>query len=55
MAKTKAEKMAATMRKEWWVSMSTDRSVNELVATGVLHNRELPGWRLPVGDSYPDP
>jgi hypothetical protein len=55
MAKTKAEKMAATMRKEWWVSKSTDRSVNELVAAGVLHNQELAGWWLPVGDSYPDP
>jgi hypothetical protein len=55
MAKTKAEKMAAMMRKEWWVSKSTECSVNELVAAGVLHNRELAGWRLPVGDSYPDP
>jgi hypothetical protein len=55
MAKTKVEKTAATMRKEWWVSKSTDRSVNELIAAGVLHNRELAGWRLSVGDSYPDP
>jgi hypothetical protein len=55
MAKTKAEKMVAAMRKEWWVLKSTNWSINELVATGVLHNRELAGWRPPGGDSYPNP
>jgi hypothetical protein len=55
MAKREAQKMVAMMRKEWWKSKSTDCSINELIAMGVLHNRELAGWRLPVGDSYPDP
>ena len=55
MAKTEAEKTAAMMRKEWWASKSTGRSINELVAMGMLHNRELAGWRLPVGDGYPNP
>jgi hypothetical protein len=55
MANTEAQKTMAMMRKEWWMSKSIDRSVNELVAMGMLHNRELTGWWLPVGDSYPDP
>jgi hypothetical protein len=38
MAKTEAQKTAAMMRKEWWKSKSTDRSINKLVAMGVLHN-----------------
>jgi hypothetical protein len=55
MAKTEAMKRAEMMWKEWWKSKSTESSINELVGLGVLHNRELAGWRPAGSDSYPNP
>jgi hypothetical protein len=55
MAKTKAAKRAKMMRKEWWKSKSTEATINDLIGLGVLHNRELAGWWLAGGDSYPNP
>jgi hypothetical protein len=55
MAKTEATKRAEMMRKEWWKSKSTKSTINDLVELGVLHNRELAGWRPADGDSYPNP
>jgi hypothetical protein len=55
MAKTEATKRAKMMRKEWWKSKSTESTINDLVKLGVLHNRELAGWRPADGDSYPNP
>jgi hypothetical protein len=43
MAKTEAAKRVEVMRKEWWKSKSTESSINELVALGVLHDKELRG------------
>jgi hypothetical protein len=55
MAKTEAVKRAKMMRKEWRKSKSTEATINDLVGLGVLHNRELVGWRPAGGDSYPNP
>jgi hypothetical protein len=46
MAKTEAAKRAEVIRREWWKSQSTESTINDLVGLGVLHNRELAGWRL---------
>jgi hypothetical protein len=43
------------MRKEWWKSKSTESSINELVDLGVLHDKELRGWRASDSESVPDP
>jgi hypothetical protein len=45
MAKTETMKRAEVMRKEWWKSKSTESSINDLVGLGVLHDKELRGWR----------
>jgi hypothetical protein len=55
MAKMEAFKRAEMMRKEWSKSKSTESSINNLVGLGVLHNRELAGWRPAGSDSYPNP
>jgi hypothetical protein len=55
MAKMKATKRVEMMRKEWWKSKSTESTINDLVGLGVLHNRELAGWRPTGSDSYPNP
>jgi hypothetical protein len=55
MAKTEAMKRAEVMRKEWWKSKSTKSSINELVGLGVLHDKELGGWRASESESFPDP
>jgi hypothetical protein len=55
MAKTEAMKRAKMMRKGWWKSKSIESTINDLVELGVLHNRELAGWRPANGDSYPNP
>jgi hypothetical protein len=55
MAKSEASKRAKMMRKEWWKSKSTEATINDFVGLDVLHNRELAGWWLAGGDSYPNP
>jgi hypothetical protein len=55
MARTEAAKRAEMMRKECWKSKSAESTINDLVGLGVLHNRELAGWRLAGSDSYPSP
>jgi hypothetical protein len=55
MAKTEAMKRAEVMRKEWWKSKSTESSINELVGLGVLHDKELGGWRASESESFHDP
>jgi hypothetical protein len=55
MVKTEAAKGAKMMRKEWWKSKSTEMTINDLVGLGVLHNRELAGWRPAGSDNYPNP
>jgi hypothetical protein len=55
MAKTEAPKRAKVMRKEWWKSKSTKSSINELVGLGLLHVKELRGWRASDLESFPDP
>jgi hypothetical protein len=55
MAKTEAAKRAEMMWKEWWKSKSTESAINDLVGLGMLHNRELVGWRPAGSDSYPNP
>jgi hypothetical protein len=54
MAKTEAMKRAEMMRKEWWKSKSTESTINDLIELGVLHNRELSGWRPADCNSYPN-
>jgi hypothetical protein len=55
MAKTEVMKRVEVMRKEWWKSMSTESSINDLVGLGVLHDKELEGWRASKSESVPDP
>jgi hypothetical protein len=55
MAKMAAAKRVEMMRKERWKSKSTELTINDLIGLGVLHNRELAGWRLAGSDSYPNP
>jgi hypothetical protein len=55
MAKTEAMNRAEVMRKEWWKSKSTESSINDLVGLGVLHDKELRGWRASESESFPDP
>jgi hypothetical protein len=55
MAKTEAMKRAEVMRKEWWKSKSTELSINDLISLGVLHDKELGGWRALESESVPDP
>jgi hypothetical protein len=55
MAKTEVAKMAKMMRKKWWKTKSTEATINHLIGLGVLHNRELAGWRTAGSDSYPNP
>jgi hypothetical protein len=55
MAKIEAQKRAKVMKKEWWKSKSTESSINELVGLGVLHDKELGGWRALDSESFPDP
>jgi hypothetical protein len=50
-----AMKRAEVMRKEWWKSKSTESSINELVSLGVLHDKELSGWRVSDSESFPNP
>jgi hypothetical protein len=54
MAKSKAVKRVKMMM-EWWRSKSTEATINDLVGLGVLHNRELGGWRPAGSNSYPNP
>jgi len=55
MAKSDANKRAKMMVKEWKKSKSTTKSINKLVVMGNLHNQGLSGWRVPSGESFPDP
>ena len=55
MAKSDTNKRAEMMAKEWKKSKSTTKSINELVEMGHLHNQELDGWRVLIGESFPDP
>jgi hypothetical protein len=55
MAKSDSKKRAEMMAKEWKKSRSSTRSLNDLIGMGLLHNQELGGWRVPDGESYPDP
>ena len=43
------------MAKEWWKSRSNEQTIEDLVTMGVLHNKELVGWRALEGERYPDP
>jgi len=42
------------MAKEWWKSRSNEQTIEDLIIMGVLHNKELVGWRTPEGEGYPD-
>ena len=55
MAKSDAQKKAGVMAKEWWKSRSNEQTIEDLVTMGVLHNKELAGWRAPEGEGYPYP
>jgi len=55
MVKSDAQKKARVMAKEWWKSRSNEQTIEDLVTMGVLHNKELVGWRAPEGEGYPDP
>jgi hypothetical protein len=55
MAKTDALKRVEVMRKEWWKSKSTKSSINKLVGLGVLHDKELRGWRASNSENFSDP
>jgi len=55
MAKSDAQKKAGVMAKEWWKSRSNEQTIEDLVTMGVLHNKELTGWRASEGEGYPDP
>jgi len=55
MAKSDAQKKTGFMVKEWWKSKSNEQTIEDLVTMGVLHNKELTGWRAPEGEGYPDP
>jgi hypothetical protein len=55
MDKMEVAKRAEMMRKEWWKSKSTESTINDLVALGMIHNRELARWRPAGSDSYPNP
>ena len=55
MTKSDAQKKAGVMAKEWWKSRSNEQTIEDLVTMGVLHNKELAGWRAPEGEGYPDP
>ena len=45
MVKSDAQKKAGVMVKEWWKSRSNEQTIEDLVIKGVLHNKELTGWR----------
>ena len=53
MAKSDAQKKTWVMAKEWWKSKSNEQTIEDLVNMGVLHNKELIGWRAPKGEGYP--
>ena len=55
MAKSDTQKKAGVMAKEWWKSRSNEQTIENLVTMGVLHNKELVGWRAPESEGYPDP
>jgi hypothetical protein len=55
MAMTEVVKRAEVIRKERWKLKSTVSSINELVGLGVLHDKELGGWRASDSKSFPDP
>ena len=55
MAKRNTQKKGGVMAKEWWKSRSNEQTIEDLVAMGVLHNKALAGWRVPEGESFPDP
>ena len=55
MAKSDSKKRSELMAKEWKKSWSSTKSLNDLVGMGLLHNQELGGWRVPEGESYPEP
>jgi hypothetical protein len=55
MAKTEVMKRMEVMRKEWWKSKSTKSSINDLIGLGVLHDKELEGWRASELESVPGP
>jgi hypothetical protein len=52
MAKTVVLKRAEVMWKEWWKLKSTESSINDLVSLGVLHDKELGGWRVSESESF---
>ena len=53
MAKSDAQKKTGVMAKEWWKSKSNEQTIEDLITMGVLHNKELVGWRAPKGEGYP--
>ena len=53
--KSDAQKKAGIMAKEWWKLKSNEQTIEDLVTMGVLHNKELAGWRATEGEGYPDP
>jgi hypothetical protein len=55
MAKSDTQKKAGFMVKEWWKSRSNEQTIEDLIIMGVLHNKELAGWRAPESEGYPDP
>jgi hypothetical protein len=55
MAKIEVLKRAEVMRKEWWKLKSIESSINDLVDLGVIHDKELRGWRASDLESFPDP
>jgi hypothetical protein len=55
MAKSDGQKKTGVMAKEWWKSKSNEQTIEDLITMGVLHNKELAGWRAPEGERYPDP
>ena len=55
MAKSDAQKKTGVVAKEWWKSRSNEQTIEDLVTMGVLHNKELAGWRVPEGKRYPNP
>ena len=55
MAKSDVQKKAGVMAKEWWKSKSNEQTIEDLITMGVLHNKELAGWRALECEGYPDP
>ena len=53
MVKSDAQKKTGVMAKEWWKPKSNEQTIEDLVTMGVLHNKELAGWRAPEGEGVP--